>query len=45
MLMGVLMSISKGGVERNYTLNFGDHGGLIICWSHFCRPFGGQITQ
>ena len=41
MLMGVLMSISRGGSRKTEFFTWGTMGGVITWWSHFCRPLGG----
>ena len=45
MLMGVLMSISRGGSRETESCTCGTMGGVITWWSHFCRPLGGVITR
>ena len=41
MLMGVLMSISRGGSRETEFCTWGTMGGVITWWSNFCRPLGG----
>ena len=45
MLMGVLMSISRGGSRETEFCTWVTMGGVITWWSHFCRPLGGVITR
>ena len=45
MLLGVLMSISRGGSREPEFCTWGTMGGVITWWSHFYRPLGGVITR
>ena len=45
MLMGVLMSISRGGSTETEFCTSGTMGGVMTWWSHFCRPLMGVITR
>ena len=45
MLMGMLMSISRGWSRETELCTWGTMGGSITWWCHFCRPFGGVITR
>ena len=45
MLMGVLMSISRGGSRDTAFCSWGTmRGGVITWWSHFCRPLAQGVT-
>ena len=45
MLMGVLMSISRGWSRKTEFCTLEAIGGVITWWSHFCRPLGGVLTR